>query len=64
MRSLREKGVDPSVNMLLFVGGGSELFRGVLSRVCPNVLFKTDVTANAMGYAKMAARSAGVAYPG
>lgn len=62
MRNLREKGVDPSINMLLFVGGGSELFRDVLTRVCPNALFKTDVKANALGYAKMAARSIGVNY--
>lgn len=62
MRNLREKGVDPSINMLLFVGGGSELFRDVLTRVCPNAMFRTDVTANAVGYAKMASKSLGLNY--
>ncbi len=62
MRSLREKGVDPTINMLLFVGGGSELFRDVLSHACPNALFETNVRANAIGYAKMASATIGVPY--
>lgn len=55
VRNLMEKGVDPSINMLIFVGGGSELFREVLSRSCPNTTFQTDIHANAIGYAKLAA---------
>lgn len=62
MRNLKEKGIDPTINMVLFVGGGSELFRNVLNRVCPNAMFQSDVKANAIGYAKMASLTAGIPY--
>ena len=62
VRNLKEKGVDPTINMLLFVGGGSELFRSVLNRSCPISIFQTDVCANASGYAKMTAASYGIPY--
>ena len=58
----KEKGIDPTINMVLFVGGGSELFRNVLNRVCPNAMFQSDVKANAIGYAKMASLTAGIPY--
>ena len=62
VRNLKEKGVDPTINMLLFVGGGSELFRNVLSKSCPISIFQTNVCANAIGYAKMTSAAYGIPY--
>jgi len=48
--------------MLIFVGGGAELFRDVLTRKCPNTIFQTDIRANAIGYAKLASALSGIPY--
>lgn len=62
IRTLKEKGVNVDINMLIFIGGGALLFKEVLSKACPNTIFKDDVCANAIGYAKLAAASLGIPY--
>lgn len=53
-RSLKEKGVDTTINLPIFIGGGSQLFRTKLQEFCPHAIFKTDVRANAIGYFELA----------
>lgn len=66
IRNLKEKNINPAINMLIFIGGGAELFKDVLSESCPNTIFKDKdgVRANAIGYAKLASASMGLPYAG
>lgn len=50
LRELKERGVDIAINIPIFIGGGSALFRAKLEKYCTNAIFNTDVHANANGY--------------
>lgn len=50
LRELKERGVDITINIPIFIGGGSALFQEKLDKYCAKAIFNTDIHANANGY--------------